>query len=182
VRDIGDDLDRVAGTSRPPRITNADSLAALEHWARGFLADQAGASVARTHSRQVTYTVHRLLLGGWIATVKQAGDQPRPLALSDGPVLRPERRAQRRLNLDEVWAAADVIESMLIDMRTRDMERSHGSLVPRQSVADSLLPAMSRDFASELLQPVHKGQAATFTEEFLQRWFANRRHRYSATG
>ena len=130
----------------------------------------------------MVYTVHRLLLGGWIATVMQLGDQPRPLALSDSPELRPDRRAHRRLREDEVGAAADVIESMLTDMRTRDLQRSQGSLVPRQSVSDSLLPAMSREFASELLQPMHKGESATFTQEFLQRWFLNRRHRFTAAG
>jgi hypothetical protein len=126
----------------------------------------------------VTYTVHRLALGGWIATVSEAGQQPRPLALSDGPVLRPDRRSRRRLKSDEMSAAADVVETLFLDMRTRDLQRTQGSFVARKSAADSVLPAMSREFAGELLEPLGKGQAAKFTEQFLQEWFANRRERF----
>jgi DNA-binding transcriptional ArsR family regulator len=180
--DLHDELQHWPAGGRPPRIAGPSSLAAFDQWARDFVAAQAKPSGSVGHTRQVTYDVHRLLLGGWIATVKEEGDQPRPLALSDGPELRPDRRARRRLKEDEVGAAADVIESMLIDMRTRDLQRSQGSLVRRQSVSDSLLPALSREFAAELLQPMDKGQSATFTQEFLQRWFANRRHRLTAAG
>ena len=67
-------------------------------------------------------------------------------------------------------------------MRMRDLERSQGSLVRSQSVSDSMRPALSREFASELLQPMRKGQSATFTQEFLRRWFANRRHRFTEAG
>ncbi len=182
LRDLKPDLERGLSSVAPPRITGPSSIAAFDQWARAFIADQAGAHAGPAHHREVVYTVHRLLLGGWIATVREKGDQARPLALSDGPELSPDRRAHRRLRLDEVGAGADVIESMLMDMRTRDLQRSQGSLVRRQSVTDSLLPAMSREFASELLQPMQKGQSATFTEEFLQRWFVHRRDRLSATG
>jgi hypothetical protein len=97
-------------------------------------------------------------------------------------VLQPERRARRRLNLDEVGAAAEVIESIFSDIRTRELQRRQGSLVPRDSVSDDLRPALSREFANELLQPMHKGQAATFTQEFMQQWSAGHRDRYSETG
>lgn len=179
--DLRNDLQSVPPGARPPRVTAQGGLSGFEEWARTFVANQAGANGSETRTREVVYTVHRLLLGGWIATVKEPGEQPRPLALSDSPELKPDRRAHRRLRVDEVGAAADVIESMLLDMRTRDVQRSQGSLVPRESVSDSLLPAMSREFAAELLQPMHKGQSASFTEEFMQRWFTNRRHRYTAT-
>lgn len=182
LNDLHDELQHWPAGGRPPRIAGPSSLAAFDQWARDFVAAQANPSGSRAHTREVTYTVHRLLLGGWIATVQEEGDQPRPLALSDGPELRPDRRAHRRLREDEVGAAADLIESILTDMHTRDLQRSQGSLVRRQSVADSLLPAMTREFATELLQPMDKGQSAIYTQEFLQRWFANRRHRFIAAG
>jgi len=180
LNEVHDELQHWPAGGRPPRIAGPSSLAAFDQWARDFVAAQANPSGSVAHAREVTYTVHRLLLGGWIATVKEEGDQPRPLALSDGPELRPDRRAHRRLREDEVGAAADLIESMLTDMHTRDLQRSQGSLVRRQSIADSMLPAMSREFAVELLQPMDKGQSATFTQEFLQQWLASRRHRRTA--
>jgi hypothetical protein len=180
-RELADDLQRVAPGARPPRITGAASIAGFDQWARTFVEDQAGASSLLPRKREVVYTVHRLLLGGWIATVTEPGEHPRPLALSDSPELKPDRRAHRRIRVDEIGAAADVIESMLLDMRTRDLQRSQGSLVRRQSLTDAQLPALSREFASELLQPMHKGQSTSFTEEFLQRWFLNRRHRFTAS-
>jgi DNA-binding transcriptional ArsR family regulator len=182
VHDLKANLEPVSTGDRPPRISGPSSIAAFEQWARAFVSDLAGTNAALEFKREVVYTVHRLLLGGWISTVKEAGDQPRPLALSDDPELQQDRRAHRRMNLDEIGAAADIIQSMLVDMRTRDVQRSQGSLVPRESVSDSLLPAMSREFASEQLQPMHKGQSANFTEEFLQRWFTNRRQRLSSAG
>jgi hypothetical protein len=179
--DLHDELQHWPAEGRPPRIAGPSSLAAFDQWARDFVAAQANPSRSTAQTREVAYTVHRLLLGGWIATVKEEGDQPRPLALSDGPELRNDRRARRRLREDEVGAGADIIESMVTDMRTRDLQRSQGSLVRRASL-DSMLPAMSREFAAELLQPMQKGQSATFTQEFLQRWFASRRARFTAAG
>jgi hypothetical protein len=182
---IRDEVARIPGASRPPRVTDEASTAAFERWARSFVAAQAGAQSASSNGqkkREVIYTVHRLLLGAWIATVKEEGDQPRPLALSDDPELRPERRAKRRLKLDDVGAAAEVIESILYDLRARELQRRRGSVVSREAVSDSNLPAMSREFASELLRPMHKGQAATFTEEFLEGWTANRPAGFIAAG
>jgi hypothetical protein len=182
VRELKEEFQRLPGQSRPPLLTGPESIGAFDQWARSFMADQAAADGTVDQARAVVYTVHRLLVGGWIATVTEIGDHPRPLALSDDPELRHDRRAHRRLRDDEIGAAADVIESMLTDMRMRDLERSQGSLVRRQSVSDTLRPAMSHEFASELLQPMRKGQSATFTQEFLQRWFANRRHRLTEAG
>jgi len=182
VERIRDELAAIPGASHPPHVTDEGSIAAFERWARSFVAELAGAHVTHPAKREVTYTVHRLLLGGWIATVKEQGDQPRPLALSDDPELKPERRAKRRLKLDELGAAAEVIQSIFYDLRTREVQRHRGSVVPRDAVSDSLLPAMSREFAGELLRPMHKGQAATFTAEFLESWSANRRNRFTAAG
>ena len=183
LEEVHDELQHWPAAGRPPRIAGRNSIAAFDGWAREFVAGQAhiGGGV-EAPAREVAYTVHRLLLGGWIATVKEAGEQPRPLALSDSPELRPDRRARRRLGKDDAASAASVIESMLVDITMRDLQRSQGSLVPRRSVADSLIPALSRVFATELLMPLEKGQSATFTEDFLQRWFSNRRDRFSEAG
>ena len=180
-RSIRRDIGYIPGAAGPPKVTAGAAAEGFEDWACAFLGDQASGA-GPSPQREVLYTVHRLLLGGWIATVKESGDQPRPLALSDDPELQQDRRARRRLKLDEVGAAAEMIESMFVDIRTRELRRRQGSLVPRQSLADSEVPALSRVFAAELLEPLHKGQAAVFTEEFLQRWSAGRRDRLSAAG
>jgi hypothetical protein len=121
--------------------------------------------------RDATYTVHRLVLGGWIATVCEAGEQPRPLAVGSRPKHRPERRGPQRVEGDEINAAAGVVEMMFIDMRTRQLQRREGSMVARQSVADSRLPSLSHAFATERLKSIRKGQATSFSEDFLRRWF-----------
>lgn len=180
VENVRDHIARVPGASRPPTVTDDASVLDFERWARDFVMNQAGSQVRLTTKRELTYTVHRLLVGGWIATVKEEGDQPRPLALSDDPELHADRRAHRRLNLDELGAAAEVIESIFYDIRSRDLQRHRGSVVPRGAVSDSQLPEMSREFAAELVSPMRKGQAATFTEEFMRRWTDS--HRFSATG
>ena len=180
IEQMREPIGRVPGALRPPRVTDDASALAFERWARDFVMEQAGTQVRLTTKRELTYTVHRLLVGGWIATVKEEGDESRPLALSDDPELDPDRRAHRRLNLDELGAAADVMESIFYDLRTRDVRRRRGSVVPRGAVSEARLPAMSRVFAAELMSPMRKGQAATFTEEFLQRWSAN--HLLTAAG
>jgi hypothetical protein len=69
-------------------------------------------------------------------------------------------------------AAANVAESMFMDMRTRELQRREGSLVAKRSLTDSRLPGISHDFATQRLQALRKGQAASFTEEFLRQWFS----------
>jgi hypothetical protein len=125
--------------------------------------------------REVTYTVHRLGRGRWIATVKESGDPPRPLAVSYGPEPRKERRSRAKVRQDEIDAAATVVEASFLDMRIRDLQRREGSLVARGAASHSSLPAVSRTFAAEMLKHMRKGLAANFSEDFLQRWFASRR-------
>jgi hypothetical protein len=120
--------------------------------------------------------VHRLAIGGWIVTVKVAGGQPRPLALSETPVLRPERRKQRRPKPDPLGDAALVVEMMLQDLLTRAVQRRLGSTASRKVASEPALPAVSREFAAELLLTLRAGQARTFPERFLHRWLANRRN------
>ncbi len=175
VRSIQEDCTWIPGLQQPPPVADEASALAFERWARAFIDAHVSAPSAKAHVREIVYTVHRLLLGGWIVTVTQEGFEPRPLALSDDPELESDRRARRRLKPDEVGAGAEVIESIFVDMRTRELHRREGSLVARQATFDSKVPALSREFAVELLQPIGKGQALTFTEEFLQRWSSSRR-------
>jgi len=114
-------------------------------------------------------------MGGWIATVTVAGGQPRPLALSDTPLLRPERRQQRRSKRGSLGDAALVVEMMLQDLLTRAVQRRLGSTVSGKAASELVLPEVSREFAAELLLPIHAGEATSFSERFLQRWLANRR-------
>jgi hypothetical protein len=116
-----------------------------------------------------SYCVHRLAIGGWIVTVKVAGGQPRPLALSDTPILRPERRKQRRPKPDSLGDAAIVVEMMLQDLLTRSVQRRLGSTASVQATSEPTLPAVSREFAAELLVTLRAGQSRTFPEKFLHR-------------
>jgi hypothetical protein len=157
-----------------PAIKGESSVTAFEHWARSFVAEHADAT-QRADTHEVSYAVHRLALGGWIATFKVANGQPRPLALSDVPPLRPERRRHRRGTQDPLVEAGIIVEMLLQDMLTRAMQRRLGSTVKGKAALDPHLPGLSREFAAELLLPMHAGQAATFSEKYLQRWLANHR-------
>ncbi|HET7467170.1 MAG TPA: hypothetical protein VFL29_10910 [Candidatus Dormibacteraeota bacterium] len=166
--------------AQAPLVESEASVPAFDEWARSFVEEHAGAT-QRAEAHEASYSVHRLALGGWIATVSVAGSHPRPLALSENPVLRPERRKQRRGRRDSLGDAAAVVEMMLQDMLTRAMQRRLGSTVTRTSAAEPLLGDVSREFAAELLLPMHAGQATNFSEKFLQRWLANRRHWHDMT-
>ena len=166
---------RLGFAAEVPDIQDETSVTAFEQWARSFVADHSGATL-RTDLNEASYSVHRLALGGWIATVTVVGGQPRPLALSDTPVLGPERRKQRRSKPDSLGDAALVVEMMMEDLLTRAVQRRLGSTVSGKAAAEQALPGVSREFAAELLLPMHAGEATSFSEKFLQRWLANRRH------
>ena len=166
---------RLGVAAEVPDIKDETSVMAFENWARSFVADHAGATL-RTDFNEASYSVHRLALGGWIATVTVAGGQPRPLALSDTPLLRPERRKHPRSKPDSLGDAAVVVEMMLQDLLTRAVRRRLGSTVSGKATSEPALSGVSREFAAELLLPMHAGQATSFSEKFLQRWLANRRH------
>ena len=166
---------RLGVAAEVPDITDELSVLAFERWARSFVAEHAGATL-RVEVNEASYSVHRLAIGGWIATVTVAGGQPRPLALSDTPVMRPERRKQRRSKPDSLGDAAIVVEMMLQDLLTRAIQRRLGSTVSSKAASEPALPEISREFAAELLLPMHAGEATSFSEKFLARWLANRRH------
>lgn len=158
-----------------PAVADEASVPAFDRWARSFVDEQAAGAIQHVEAHEASYSVHRLALGGWIATVTVAGNQPRSLALSENPILRPERRKQRRGRRDSLGDAAAVVEMILEDMLTRAMQRRLGSTASRKSAAEPPLPDVSREFASELLLPMPAGQATTFSEKFLRRWLENRR-------
>ena len=167
-------LERLGVAAEVPEIVDDKSVAAFEEWAHSFVAEQTGATL-QADVNEASYSVHRLAVGGWIATVTVAGGQPRSLALSDTPVLRPERRKQRRSTRGSLGDAALVVEMMLQDLMTRAVQRRLGSTVSGKAASELVLPAVSREFAAELLLPIHAGEATSFSERFLQRWLANRR-------
>ena len=51
----------------------------------------------------------------------------------------------------------------------------------RTSADRALIQVISREFAEELLRPMRAGQEATFTAEFLRRWYENRHKSFDAT-
>lgn len=157
-----------------PAIKTDASVTAFEHWAHSFVAEHAGAT-QRADAHEAAYAIHRLALGGWIATVTVAGAEPRPLALSD-VTMHPERRARRRERAEPLSAAAAVVHMVLQDMLARGLQRRLGSTVDRTEASEPQLPELSREFAAELLMAMPSGQATTFSEKFLQTWLANRRH------
>jgi hypothetical protein len=53
--------------------------------------------------------------------------------------------------------------------------------VPAVAQDDALTQVISREFAEELVRPMRVGQEATFTAEFVRRWYGNRRQRFGAT-
>ena len=166
---------RLGVAAEVPDINDEESATTFERWARAFVSAHAGATL-QAEVNEASYSVHRLAHGGWIATVTMAGGQPRPLALSDTPVLRPERRKTRRGKPDSLGDAALVVEMMLRDLLVRAMQRRLGSTVSLTAASEPTLPGVSREFAAELLLPMHAGDASSFSEKFLHRWLANRRH------
>lgn len=48
-------------------------------------------------------------------------------------------------------------------------------------VTEDVTRVISGDFAEELLRSMRPGQEASFTAQFIRRWYENRRHRFGAT-
>jgi len=120
--------------------------------------------------RTVTYTVHHLDVGGWITTVREEGDQPRPLAVS--------RHTSRE---EEPRVAAEMAEKIFSDMHFRERQRREGSLLRRKRGSDEVPPRLCEAFAGDQLGRVPPGQAVSFTERFIREWFGEHASR-SAKG
>jgi len=157
---IEPDVRRLSLAEQLPDGRSAAAVAETEHWALGFLADQAGRAPQAGPSRQVSYIVHHMSFGGWLATAAAGGGQPQRIEV--------EGQSQ----LDEGTGAPSLALAMFADA----LQKSSRTTVDR-----ALIQVISREFAEELLRPMRAGQEATFTAEFLRRWYENRHQRFRAT-
>jgi hypothetical protein len=169
---IGHDLKRLGIAEQVPSPTGAASYSEFEHWAITFLADQAGRGEMTPAAREATYTIHHLSFGGWMGTVSQRGRKPRQLAGIDGNATESELAS-----VDEETGAARLAEAMFRDALSRARPA-----VSEGTPGEDVTRGISREFAEELLRSMRPGQEASFTAEFIRRWWENRRHRFGATG
>jgi hypothetical protein len=159
---IDDDLRRLGLTEQVPRAIGPATVTEFEHWALDFLTEQTGHNVAAGAMREVTYVLHHLSFGGWVGTINVAGRQPRPFDSEHG-------------HLDESTGAAELAHVMFKEVVAKAQRRG----VPAQE--GGVIQVISREFAEELVRPMRVGQEATFTAEFVRRWYENRRQRFGAT-
>lgn len=160
---IDRELHRLGIAELVPRAVVPASVAEFEHWALDFLTEQSGHAQAAGATRDVSYVIHHLSYGGWLGTINVAGRQPRQLDAEHG-------------HLEEAAGAAELVYLMFKDVVGKRHRR--GGLVPADEAS---LQVISREFAEELVRPMHAGQEATFTAEFVRRWHENRRRRFGAT-
>jgi DNA-binding transcriptional ArsR family regulator len=169
---IDPDLRRLGLAEQVPRPTEPASYTEFEHWAITFLADQAGRGEMTPAAREVTYTIHHLSFGGWMGTVSQRGRQPRQL----DPEISGEEPRGEVTSFDERTGPARLADAMFRDALARARPAVREAL-PGEDVTR----VISGEFAEELLRTMRPGQEASFTAEFVRRWFENRRHRFGAT-
>ena len=160
---IDHDLHRLGLADHLPSAVGPASVAEFEHWALDFLAEQTGRSQPAS-SREVSYVIHHLSFGGWLATVNVAGGQPRPFDAEQG-------------HLDEAAGAQELVHKMFMEVLGKAQRRGAPA-----APDEALIHVISREFAEELVRPMRGGQEATFTAEFVRRWYENRRQRFGATG
>ncbi|HXM73370.1 MAG TPA: winged helix-turn-helix domain-containing protein [Candidatus Dormibacteraeota bacterium] len=160
---IDPDLHRLGNADQVPRATGSASIAEFEHWALAFLAEQTGHAQPATAAREVSYVIHHLSFGGWLGTINVAGREPRPFGPEQG-------------QLDETPAVAQLVHLIFMDVLGKGQRRGAPA-----APDDALIQVISREFAEELVRPMRVGQEATFTAEFLRRWYENRRQRFGAT-
>jgi hypothetical protein len=164
MKQIEPELHRLGISEHVPRPVVPASVAEFEHWALDFLAEQSGHAQATGSSHEVSYVIHHLSFGGWIATINVTGRQPQPFEPAEG-------------NLDKATGAAELVYMMFKDVIGKGRARRGVLATPD----DTLIQVISREFAEELVKPMRAGQEATFTAEFVRRWHENRRQRFGAT-
>jgi hypothetical protein len=79
-------------------------------------------------------------------------------------------------HLDEATGAAHLVHRMFVEVVGTGHGRG-GASAPD----DAMTQVISREFTEELVLPMRAGQEATFTAEFVRRWYENRRQRFGAT-
>jgi hypothetical protein len=191
---INQDLQRLGIADQVPRGAGPASVTEFEHWALTFLQDQSGRGEAMPAARDVTYTVHHLSFGGWMATVSQRGRQPRRLEVGDhAPKVQRQDWAAFQEHLAQAQPARPAADPRSDQMEGErplelamaifhDVLARAGSKVKDQNAADAVVRLIGGEFAIELLRPMRPGQEATFTAEFMRRWYENRRQRFVSTG
>ena len=157
------DVNRLGLADQVPRSSGNASVTEFEHWAVAFLAEHAGRSEGASASREVTFVIHHLTFGGWVGTLHEAGRDPAPLEI--------DSRAE-----DDRFGAASLARRMFA-MSLRRVARAP----VKHAVGDALIETLSREFSEELIRPLRPGQEASFTSEFVRRWYENRRQRFGAT-
>ena len=165
LRSINQDLQRLGIADQVPRGAGPASVTEFEHWALTFLEEQSGRREAMPAAREVTYIVHHLSFGGWMATVSQRGRQPIRLELGD------------HIQMEEKNGSLELALAMFHDVLTRA-----GSNFNAQELPDAVVRLIGGEFAVELLRPMRPGQEATFTAEYMRRWYQNRHQRFVSAG
>jgi hypothetical protein len=176
LRRIDPDLRRLGIADQVPRGTGPASVTEFEHWALTFLADHCGRGEGIPTAREVTYTVHHLSFGGWMGTVSQRGREP--MRLEPDEVAQPATKegAPSSGQIDERIGARELAHAIFRDV----LARSH-VVMNKATPTDAVARLISGEFAVELLRPMRPGQEATFSTEFVRRWFENRRQRFAST-
>ena len=161
---IDEDLHRLGLADHVPQAVGPASVAEFDHWALNFLAEKTGTTEGPNPAREVNYVIHHLSFGGWIGTINVAGRQPRPLDSA-------------RAHLDEATGAAQLVHLMFVDAVGKNQRRG-----TPPAPDDAGIQVISNEFTQELVRPMRAGQEATFTAEFVRRWYENRRQKFGATG
>jgi hypothetical protein len=155
---IDADVRRLGIVDVVPRVSGPASIPEVERWAVTFVADHAGMTQVSSAARDVTYKVEHLSHGRWIGTIHDRGREPRRLGPTE--------------ELEEQSGPGTLAEAMFRDVLRRESQKLMGKVS-----ADGGVPAISREFADQIVGVIERGQEATFTAEFLRRWFENRRRR-----
>jgi hypothetical protein len=172
IQSMAGDLKRLGIAEEVPRSTGPAWYTEFEHWALTFVADQSGRGEMTPAAREVMYTIHHLSFGGWMGAVSHRGRQPRRLEVAAENSSEGDATEQ----LDEKAGPALLAQAMFDDALSRAKP-----VISDAPVTQEVIRVIGGEFAEELLRTMRPGQEATFTAEFVRRWYENRRHRFGAT-
>jgi hypothetical protein len=173
---IDHDLQRLGIADQVPQATGPASVTEFEHWALSFLEDQCGRGEAISAAGEVTFTVHHLSFGGWMATISQRGREPVRLEPDQDAQPVQEDVEQGSGGADERTTARELAHTMFRDVLARARMPAN-----KATSTNAVTRLISGEFAAEILRPMRRGQEATFTAEFVRRWYENRRQRFAST-
>lgn len=171
---IDHDLQRLGIADQVPRAGGIASVAEFECWAVAFLADQCGRGEAGSSAPEASYTFHHLTFGSWMGTVGQGGREPLQLEPAESSA---DAQADSRSDQSaERIGAPELADAMFRDVLSRARPR-----IPDAHPTNPVTRLISGEFAAELLRPMRPGQEATFSAEYVRRWYENRRQRFAST-